>query len=168
MPLHPPQASQARRSSSIALTGDGAPSRGLSIFSPAAARRMFTPHRATSNCVAFPMARIDASAKRTAAVSDFSTGKVITLADGSDMGPTRRCDSARSGRGSVNIRFGMINPPCGNEPAGGESCQRLDFWVSASASRGAVSQTASMLGFRHLARQKVRRRVASVRTRSGV
>lgn len=109
MPLHPPQASQARCSSSIALTGDGAPSRGLSVRSVDTARRMFTPHRATSSCVGRLVARIDASAKRTAGASDRSVGNGMTA--GADMGRTVGCVGVRNGRGLVNtspLRVGVL------------------------------------------------------------
>lgn len=64
--------------------------------------------------------------------------------------------------------FAMLNLPCGNEPVKGERCQRLAHEVSASAGRGGVSRTASLPGFRHLSRHKVRRRVTPACTHSGV
>lgn len=107
MPLHPPHAAQALRSSAIAFDGDGAPSRGFSSRSPAAARRTFTLHRATSCCVCRPVARIDAKASRTAGASARSDGKVRTFADVSGMRLTRRFDSVRNGRLGVNTLLGM-------------------------------------------------------------
>jgi len=101
MPLHPPHAEQARCSSSIALIGDGAPSRGWRALKPATALRMFTPHRATSSCVGLLVARIDARAKRTAGASDRSAGNGRTVAEASGMSQTRRGDSAINGRASV-------------------------------------------------------------------
>lgn len=102
MPRQAPQAEQALLNSSIALIGDGAPSRGFMALSPATARRTFTPHRATSNCVCRPVARIDASASLAAAASARSVGKGRTIA-ASDMGPNCRVSCATFGRTSVNV-----------------------------------------------------------------
>lgn len=168
MPLHPPQASQARRSSSIALTGDGAPSRGLSAFRPATARRMFTPHLAVSSWVCRPVARIDASAKRTAAVSDLSTGNEITFAVGSDIGPTRRGDSAISGRRLFANRFGIVNASLAHERFTRAGCQRLAFRFSARQGGDGTILDAETQCFRHVARQNLGENVAPQPTRSGV
>lgn len=102
MPLQAPHAEQARLNSSIALIGDGAPARGGSFFKLVTARRMLTPHRAISNCVGLDVAKIDASARRTAGASDLSEGKFRTVAVASGMALTRDGDSARSGRIAVN------------------------------------------------------------------
>ena len=101
MPRHPLQAAQARCNSSIALVGEGAPSRGLSDRKAATARRTLTLHRAVSICVCRPVARMDARAKRTAGASARSAGNFRTVA-GSDMGLNRPGASAISGRGDVN------------------------------------------------------------------
>lgn len=101
MPLHPPHALQARRSSSIALVGDGAPLRGGSDFSPARARRMLTPHRAMSSCVGLAVARIDARASLTTGASARSAGKSMMVAGAVGMSATRRLACAIPGRIAV-------------------------------------------------------------------
>lgn len=132
MPLHPPQASQARCNSSIALTGDGAPSRGLSDRRVVTARRMFTPHRATSSCVGRLVARIDARAKRTAGASDRSVGNGMTA--GADMDRTVGCVGVRSGRGAVNVstRFG--------DRANSAACRAMNFSSNARRSIAGIAR----------------------------
>lgn len=155
MPLQTPQASQARCSSSTAFAGEGAPSRTGNDRSPATARRMLTPHRATSSCVGRLVAKIDARAKRTAGASARSEGKGRSFAVASGMDPTRRCDSARVGRtvntfrevGSTDVfaigaglsgRMSktltrMAAPTrCTSEHRSSHNLKRQDFAVSAS------------------------------------
>lgn len=103
MPRQAPQAEQAFRISSIALIGEGAPSRGFMALSPATARRTFTPHRATSNCVWRPVARIDARASRTAGASARSEGKARIVGAGFGIAPNCRSSCATNGRTAVNV-----------------------------------------------------------------
>lgn len=102
MPRQAPQAEQAFRISSIALIGDGAPSRGFMALSPATARRTFTPHRATSNCVCRPVAKIDARASRTAGASARSDGKGRIVGERFGMAAKGRSSCATNGRTDVN------------------------------------------------------------------
>lgn len=101
MPLQAPHAEQARLNSSIALVDEGAPARGLSDLSPAAARLTLTPHRAISSWVCRPVARTDAKASLTAGASALSAGKVMISATCA-MAPLEGRAHARSGRTSVN------------------------------------------------------------------
>jgi hypothetical protein len=137
MPLQPPHAEQARWSSSSAFTGDGAPLRAGSAFRPADARRMFTPHRATSNCVRFPVAKIDARARRTEGASARSEGNGTTVAAASGIDLTRRCDSAKSGRRPVN-ELALVNPS--------QRCNASKAACTSTGARSALSITDTVCG----------------------